>query len=85
MPQLLALPDADPTAAAFEKMSIKMCPIPLPCLDGGKKPRAGLTSTSRQIRDFVLGKTDGAEPLRALFDHILDEPVPERLRALFQR
>jgi hypothetical protein len=36
-----------------------------------------------QLLDFLDGKTDGEELLHALYDHILDEPVPEHLRALF--
>lgn len=81
MPQSLALQHRKPTA--FGKMSIQMCPITPLRLD--RTLRASPTLTARQIRDFLLGKTDGAEPLHALYDHVLDEPVPERLRALFRR
>jgi hypothetical protein len=35
-----------------------------------------------QLLDFLDGRTDGEELLHALYDYILDEPVPERLRAL---
>jgi hypothetical protein len=42
-------------------------------------------SVEEQIADFLNGRTHGEELLHALFDHILDEPVPERLRALFNR
>src|SRR5690349_15703845 len=35
----------------------------------------------RDIRDFLAGKTDGEDLLHALYDHILDEPIPDRLRA----
>lgn len=37
------------------------------------------------IRDFLAGRTDGEDLLHALYDHVLDEPVPERLRALLRR
>lgn len=42
-------------------------------------------STEREIRDFLNGKTDGEDLLRRLYDHVLDEPVPERLTALLKR
>ncbi len=42
-------------------------------------------STEREIRDFLTGKTDGEDLLHALYDHVLDEPVPERLTALLKR
>ena len=42
-------------------------------------------STEREIRDFLDGKTDGGDLLHAMYDHVLDEPVPERLTALLKR
>jgi hypothetical protein len=42
-------------------------------------------STEREIRDFLNGKTNGEGLLHTLYDHVLDEPVPERLTALLQR
>lgn len=51
----------------------------------GDEPRAATHSTDRGIRDFVAGRNDGAELLHALYDHVLDEPVPDRLRALLRR
>jgi len=42
-------------------------------------------STEREIRDFVTGKTDGEDLLHRLYDHVLDEPVPEHLTALLKR
>jgi hypothetical protein len=45
-------------------------------------PRIVTHSIDRAIRDFVAGKTDGESLLHALYDQILDEPVPARLRAL---
>jgi hypothetical protein len=42
------------------------------------------TDTVRgQLLDFLDGRTDGEELLHALYDHVLDEPVPEGMRALF--
>jgi Anti-sigma factor NepR len=39
----------------------------------------------RDIRDFLDGRSDGEDLLHALYDHVLDEPVPERLRTLLRR
>jgi len=38
----------------------------------------------QQILDFLEGRTHGEDLLHALHDHVLDEPVPERMRALFR-
>lgn len=43
------------------------------------------SSVDRDIRDFLAGKNDGEDLLHALYDHVLDEPVPERLKALLRR
>jgi hypothetical protein len=41
-------------------------------------------AVGEQLLDFLDRKTDGEELLHALYDHVLDEPVPERMRALFR-
>lgn len=41
-------------------------------------------SLDREIGDFIAGRTDGEAVLHALYDHVLDEPVPLRLRALLK-
>jgi hypothetical protein len=41
-------------------------------------------TVEEQIIDFLDGRTDGEELLHALHDHILDEPIPERMLALFR-
>lgn len=48
------------------------------------EPAVARCSTDREIRDFLAGKDDGERLLHKLYDHILDEPVPERLRALLR-
>jgi hypothetical protein len=40
---------------------------------------AALLPIDAQIRHFLAGETDGAALLGALYDHVLDEPAPERL------
>jgi hypothetical protein len=37
-----------------------------------------------QVLEFLDGKTHGGKLFHALYDHVLDEPIPERMRALFQ-
>jgi len=41
-------------------------------------------TVGEQLLDFLDGRTDGEELLHALYDHVLDEPVPEQMRALFR-
>ncbi len=41
-------------------------------------------SVADRIRDFLDGRTHGEELLHALYDHVLDEAVPERMRSLFR-
>jgi hypothetical protein len=42
-------------------------------------------SVERRIRAFLAGDSDGSDLIQALYSHVLDEPVPERLRALVRR
>jgi hypothetical protein len=41
-------------------------------------------SVDGQIRAFLAGEGNGEELLHAIYDHVLDEPVPERLKALLK-
>jgi hypothetical protein len=41
-------------------------------------------TVGEQLLDFLDGRTAGEELLHALYDHVLDEPVPEQMRALFR-
>jgi hypothetical protein len=49
------------------------------------EPRVAMSWIDRDIRDFLAGENEGGDLLHALYDHVLDEPVPERLTALFKR
>jgi hypothetical protein len=49
----------------------------------GVPPVEETHTVGEQLLDFLDGRTDGEELLHALYDHVLDEPVPERMRALF--
>ena len=52
---------------------------------GGPEPRSLPDSVNSQIIDFLEGRTDGEDLLHAMYDHIIDEPIPERMRALFTK
>jgi hypothetical protein len=49
------------------------------------EPISGKPPIDRDIRDFLAGRNNGEDLLHALYDHVLDEPVPERLKALLRR
>jgi hypothetical protein len=48
----------------------------------GAPPVEETDRVGEQLLDFLDGRTDGGELLHALYDHVLDEPVPERMQAL---
>ena len=48
--------------------------MPLPIMD----------PVDQEIREFLAGDSDGEDLLHALYDHVLDEPIPERLRAILR-
>jgi hypothetical protein len=58
-----------------------------PAFAGCGVPDAALLANpvKQQILDFLEGRTHGEELLHALHDHVLDEPIPERMRALFNK
>ncbi|HTW53511.1 MAG TPA: NepR family anti-sigma factor [Stellaceae bacterium] len=41
-------------------------------------------SMDRRIRAFLDGDSHGEDVLGALYGHVVDEPIPERLRALLR-
>jgi hypothetical protein len=49
------------------------------------EPHVVMSWIDKDIRDFLAGKNEGEDLLHALYDHVLDEPVPERLRAVLKR
>lgn len=42
-------------------------------------------SIAAEMRAFLAGYDTGANLLHALYDHVLDEPVPARLREALKR
>ena len=59
----------DPTTTTRFSASPLMIPMP---------------SIRDQIIDFLDGRTHGEELLHALYDHVLDEPIPAAMRALLR-
>ena len=49
------------------------------------EPGFAMSLIDQDIRDFLDGKNAGEGLLHALYDHVLDEPIPERLRALLKQ
>jgi hypothetical protein len=59
--------------------------LPYPVIACRDVPRLDTPDpVEKQILDFLEGRTHGEDLLHALYDHVLDEPVPERMRALFR-
>jgi hypothetical protein len=56
-----------------------------PPVDGVPEPAPVPDRVEQQILDFLEGRTHGEELLHTLHDHVLDEPIPERMLALFRR
>lgn len=44
-----------------------------------------LPSVSARIAAFLDGTTNGEDLLHALYDDVLDEPIPESMREILQR
>ncbi len=42
-------------------------------------------SVHDRIAAFLDGRTNGEELLHKLYDHVLDEPIPEAMRRLFEQ
>ena len=53
----------------------------------GPAPQTGLTSSSvtARIAEFLDGRTCGEDLLHALYDHVLDEPIPPPIRELLNK
>lgn len=45
----------------------------------------GPRSVAERIAAFLDGRTHGDELLHELYDYVLEEPIPQRLRALLGR
>jgi hypothetical protein len=57
-----------------------MPPTPSSC----EGPLAEGKTIEQQVSDFLDAKTHGEDLFHTLYDHVLDEPIPERMRALLR-
>ena len=48
-------------------------------------PLGGLPSMTDRITAFLDGRTHGEDLLHELFDYVLDEPIPQRMRQILDR
>ena len=53
----------------------------------GPSPEAGLARSlvTARIAEFLDGRTCGEDLLHALYDHVLDEPIPQPMRELLNK
>ena len=58
--------------------AVQACHIP--CNDQRIDP-----SVTARIAAFLDGRTNGEDLLHELYDYVLDEPVPENMRALLRK
>jgi hypothetical protein len=54
-------------------------------IDPAIAPTAAAPAISEQIRAFLDGETNGEALLHALYDHILEEPIPPAMLAILQK
>jgi hypothetical protein len=54
-------------------------------IDNATEPTAAAPTTSDQIHAFLDGKSNGEELLHALYDYVLDEPIPPQMRELLEK
>jgi hypothetical protein len=60
-------------------------PSPPPAGCGVHEPALTLERLDQEIADFLAGRTHGEALLHALHDHVLDEPIPERMLTLLRQ
>jgi hypothetical protein len=56
----------------------------LSTLPGVARPPIVPRSVADRIADFLDGRTHGEDLLHELYDHVLEEPIPQRMRALLK-
>jgi hypothetical protein len=60
-------------------------PKAVPTLCGLPQPAVAPTSVVDQITAFLDGRTHGEDLLHELYDYVLEEPIPQRMRAVLDR
>jgi hypothetical protein len=48
------------------------------------QPIGRLPTVTDRIADFLDGRTHGEDLLHELYDHVLEEPIPQSMRALLE-
>jgi len=64
------------------KPEFKAVSISTPC--GVPQPPIESRSVADRITDFFDGRTHGEDLLHELYDYVLEEPIPQRMRALLK-
>ena len=68
---------------SFEaKPEFKAVSVSTPC--DVPQPPIVSRSVADRIADFVDGRTHGEDLLHYLYDYVLEEPIPQRMRALLK-
>jgi hypothetical protein len=49
-----------------------------------RKTEMSARSVEARVAAFVEGRTNGEELLHALFDHVLNEPIPQSMREILK-
>ena len=57
----------------------------VPMLGGLPQPAVTPTSVVDQITAFLDGRTHGEDLLHDLYDYVLEEPIPQRMRDVLDR
>jgi hypothetical protein len=70
------------TMSSEAKPAFKAVSISTP--RGVLQPPIVSRSVAYRIADFVDGRTHGEDLLHELYDYVLEEPIPQRMRALLK-
>jgi hypothetical protein len=57
----------------------------VPTLGGLPQPAVAPTSVVDHITAFLDGRTHGEDLLHELYDYVLEEPIPQRVREILDR
>ena len=58
---------------------------PVPALLGFPQQVPAPLSVADRIAAFLHGRTHGEDLLHELYDHVLEEPIPQRMREVLNR
>ena len=57
----------------------------VPTLGGLPQPGVAPTSVADRLTAFLDGRTHGEDLLHELYDYVLEEPIPQRMRDVLDR